>query len=696
MIHQTRQTCPDCQICQICRIFRIGRIRATIILLLVLPICAASKDQESAWAVDGAPYRVVLHAGDAPAMPEAGWEIRLPDFGAGRGDLRDVVLLDRAGKEIALDPVWRGPGRTLLVLAQSMPENQAAATLYFGGNTSRRLQAWSAKRSLLLETRRLPAGAKVASFGAWQEAWKKSRVIDGAAFVPQIFHGDNPFGEAGHFLSRYSGLLKTGDGGTLRFYTLSDDVSYVVIDGRAALKWQGTQPPPLAPEKVPVANVRVPKDWVNVEYCHATVEPPAAMVLGWEQGGKLGNVPPEAWAHPGQVKAGMIESHDGAPVPLGLLEAERYLGYGDEWYVRVTGGIANPGAAWQVEWLWPDGHLDQGPEIRRLWMSLEPLRMTLRLRNGTRVIEGRSVLVIPRDMPAASVNREKQLAEFTGLLEQEDPTVLAEAARRAGFVLANAFLPPATAARWAEAWLAVAKPAPGPWVAAMTLAIRKTAMRDAQAALSKLAGLPPPARTALGRQACLLELELRVFGLNDPLVVGLVARLRKSGDQELANMAVIRLGDYHLLNGRIDEAARCFTEAVPEHAAMAGKAPVIDRSHSLAIEDLVSGLHHAEARAKLDEWERQRPAAKIEGDQLLWRARVMFLAGEWNRALQDLVTSLKIRPGSPEEIDVLFWQARTLYELGRKNEARKIWNSLVQDYPKHERAAAAKLWTEKP
>ncbi len=163
-------------------------------------------------------------------------------------DMRDVVLLDRDGKEIALDPVWRGPGRTLLVLAESMPEGQAAATLYFGGNTSRRLQSWSAKRSLLLETRRLPAGANVATFGGWQEAWKKSRSVDGAAFVPLIFHGDNPFGEAGHFLSRYSGLLKTGDGGTLRFYTLSDDVSYVMIDGRAALKWQGNHPPPLRSE----------------------------------------------------------------------------------------------------------------------------------------------------------------------------------------------------------------------------------------------------------------------------------------------------------------------------------------------------------------------------------------------------------------------------------------------------------------
>jgi TolA-binding protein len=135
---------------------------------------------------------------------------------------------------------------------------------------------------------------------------------------------------------------------------------------------------------------------------------------------------------------------------------------------------------------------------------------------------------------------------------------------------------------------------------------------------------------------------------------------------------------------------------VPGAAADAGKAPVIDRANSLAIDELVSAGHQNEARTKLDEWERSRPAAKIEGDLLYWRARVLFLACDWKRALQDLETSLKIRPGSPEEIDVRFWRGRALYELESKEEARKIWNDLVKDYPKHERAEDAKKWAAKP
>ena len=220
-------------------------------------------------------------------------------------------------------------------------------------------------------------------------------------------------------------------------------------------------------------------------------------------------------------------------------------------------------------------------------MSLEPVRVIVRLRKGSQVIEGRRVLVIPRGMEAASVNNGAQLAPFLELIKAEDPSASGDSARKAGFILAKDFLPSAEAAKWAEAWLKSAKPEGGAWVDAMTMAIRETAKRDPKAALDRLAGLPAPARAAMGREADLLELDLRVFGLKDPMVVGLAARLEKSGDQVVSRMAKIRLGDYHLLNGRIEDAARCFAGAISDHKESERKAPVIDRSHSLAIEDLI-------------------------------------------------------------------------------------------------------------
>ena len=673
-------------------------IRPTVFLVIVSAVgaIAAPKPDDNVWAVRGAPYRVTLQASSAPEFPDAGWEIRLPDFGAGRPDMADVVLLDHAGKEIALDPVWRGPGRTLLLLAESMPPDGAAATLYFGGTSSRRMKSWSAKRSLMLETRRMPAGANPTTFAGWQEAWKKAPAVDGVAFVPLVFHGNNPFGESARFLSRYTGRIRTPDGGDIKFYTLSDDVSYVSIDGRPLLKWQKNQPPPLDPRKVPTAAARAAKGTTPVDYCHAAVDPPGAMVLGWERAGKLDTVPPEAWVHPGTTKTGGFSSADGAPVPLGEVVPERYLGYAGEWHVIARARVEPPDPGWQAEWLWPDGRVDQGPEIRRWLPGLEPVRVVLRFRQGQRVFEGRRIVSIPADLAAASVNNRPQLDEFLGLLATEDPTKLPEPARKAGFTLARDFLPSAAAAAWAEAWLEVAQPAAGPWVAAMSLAIRESAKRDPKAALARLTGLPKAARDAFGPAADLLEMDLRVFHLKDPVATALAARLVKSGNRDLATMAKIRLGDYYLLMNRTGDAIKCYTEATADPAEAERKGPVIDRAASLAIEDLIQDKHLDEALARLDKWERQHPMARIEGDQLLWRARVMFLAEDWRRALVDLETSLKTRPGAPEEIDTRFWLGRTLFELNRKDEARKIWQALIKDYPKHERAEAAKQWSAKP
>ena len=74
-------------------------IRKFLLPLLVSGVAAAAPGTDRAeWAVEGAPYRVVLHATAAPDAADAGWEIRLPDFGAGRPDMRDVVLLGPDGR----------------------------------------------------------------------------------------------------------------------------------------------------------------------------------------------------------------------------------------------------------------------------------------------------------------------------------------------------------------------------------------------------------------------------------------------------------------------------------------------------------------------------------------------------------------------------------------------------------------------
>jgi len=263
------------------------------------------------WDVADAPWRMKVQAAEEPGKKGCGWRIEVPDFGACRGDLEDLVLLGPNRREIALDVVWHGAGRKLVLLAEALPAEGKEAVLYFGGGKPRAFRRWAAERSLVLETRRLPEGADVTTFHGWQEAWRKSPAVDGADCVPSIYAGENPFGASRKFLSRYTGWLKVPKQGGYSFYTLSRERSWVMIDGTAALAWTKTDPPPLDPRQVPVKEVSLREGFARVEYCHAVGDrEDPSMVLGWNrgEGGKLVTIPPPAWVRPGTVKAGAIES----------------------------------------------------------------------------------------------------------------------------------------------------------------------------------------------------------------------------------------------------------------------------------------------------------------------------------------------------------------------------------------------------
>lgn len=665
----------------------------------LFPAAAAKEDKEkSDWQVADAPWRMKVRAGQEPGMKGAGWRIEVPDFGVCRADMEDVVLLEGIRRETALDVVWHGAGRKSVVLAESLPAEGKEAVLYFGGGKKRAFRRWQAERSLVLETRRMADGMDVASYRGWQEAWRKSPSVDGADFVPTIFHGANPFGASRKFLSRYTGWLKVPERGEVSFYTLSRERSWVMVDGSPLLAWTKTDPPSLDPRQVPVKEVTLRKGFARVEYCHAVGDrEDPAMVLGWNRGedGRLTTVPAAAWVQPGTVEAGPVESRDGLPVPLAAVEPLCYYGYRDAWCVLLRASIEGVPEGWEIEWTWPGGRVAKGAASEGISLDLEAVRVMVRLKGPAGETKGERVAVLPKDFRAASVNNEGERKNLLDKLAAEDPEELPAAWRRAGFLVLRDLGPVGEANRWAEAWLAVAKPEDALRVEARVWVLRALAREGGGKALKALQGLSQGERRSMGAAGDLLELDLRLAGPGDPEVVGLATRLAGDGNRDIARRAKIRLGDYHLLGGRLEEAAGCYRE-VPGADLAGGRAPLIDRACALEIEEWIKQGARAEARQKLAEWELRRPAAKLESDYLLWSGRVCVMEEDWRQALREFEASLKARPDAPEWLEVRFWQARALHESGRKEEARETWKELVRDYPKHERAEACKQWLAKP
>ena len=118
----------------------------------------------------------------------------------------------------------------------------------------------------------------------------------GTAFVPAVFLRFNPFWpDPEPFLSEYHGTLRISRAGTYRFFTSSQDCSFLLIDGKVVVSAPGRHGP--------VHDARI-KGEVNLtagthdfQYLHAAAGADACMVAAWQPpgAGKPEPIPPEAF-----------------------------------------------------------------------------------------------------------------------------------------------------------------------------------------------------------------------------------------------------------------------------------------------------------------------------------------------------------------------------------------------------------------
>ncbi|MGC1722742.1 MAG: PKD domain-containing protein [Isosphaeraceae bacterium] len=124
----------------------------------------------------------------------------------------------------------------------------------------------------------------------------KSAEPFGSAFVPAVFYRYNPFWpDPEPFLSQYQGTLRIARPGLYRFFTPSQDCSFLLIDGKLVVAAPGRHGP--------VHDSRIKGD-VNLsagphefQYLHAAAGADTCMVAAWQPPGSAmpEPIPPEAF-----------------------------------------------------------------------------------------------------------------------------------------------------------------------------------------------------------------------------------------------------------------------------------------------------------------------------------------------------------------------------------------------------------------
>ena len=218
---------------------RIRHLLAATALLIAVSAAQAQVRRDwpdAAWA-----YRKVL---EVPAEGPGAFRVWILTGSRARPDGEDLRVADPTGKPVPFGILHSTPeGRHLLIFSQGRtPEGQPVQGLYsvyFGNPRAGGLTPSFPRCGLTLETRAIPENADVSSWKAALETLGRAKTVYLRDFWGQVFDAHNPFGPQSDYISIYEGYLNCPSDGLYRFAVVSDDASFLLIDGELVAEWPG-------------------------------------------------------------------------------------------------------------------------------------------------------------------------------------------------------------------------------------------------------------------------------------------------------------------------------------------------------------------------------------------------------------------------------------------------------------------------
>jgi TolA-binding protein len=641
----------------------------------------------------------VVHLAAAPGQPG----IVVTEFltqGELRPDGRNLVVYDNAYVQRPVP--WRvlqvGPGDFCRVAFQTV-RGQKAYNVYYGGPAAEKPPAWTAGAGLLLETRRWRS-CDLNSAESVREGFAAAESV-GGDFVPTVFHRFNPFAPGPEpFLSRYRGTLQIDTAGPHRFYTSSQDCSFLSIDGRPVVAAPGAHGPTGdARVKGEVTLTAGPHAF---EYLHAAAGPDACMVAAWQPPGAAQPeaIPPRAFGASGIAHLPAIglrhRIRGSLPDFTAEVVGEAPVADSAQPMVRVQFRDAAPqGVAYRARVVWDFGDGQTSDRSDPVHVYLQPglyaMKMAVVRAGGS--VESVSRVQVHRAVVLPDAKKPPdQLADYLPLLDRYDPAKLPPAAL---LQLVRAYDQEgqfSRAARVGKAGL-LAVPAPSDEKVVHALAqlvgpLLRDRLDDPAAALAVWQAAGQAVRREPWKAECLVEAadvclnDLLRRGEAKPLLEA-AARLASAGDPALAGRLQRVWGDWYARGGKKDAANAAYERAA---AALEGRRTTAEQdawrgAFSRSTEAFLHDKELDRALAELRRWQEAFPGDKLEGYLPLLQARYWTARGKLPNAIavaSDLVT---INPDSPYADQLVYLAADCEEKLGHTDRARAGYQALVTDYP---------------
>jgi len=638
------------------------------------------------------PYRKLVRVkADGPAV----CRLWLHTGKRARPDGRDIRVVDSRGNLVPCGVVYSDGDRHLLVFRRSGKRETGPYAIYFG-NPSVPVAFPMSVPGLVLETRAIPEEADVSSWEAAKETLRRATTRYGKDFWTHVFDAYNPFGPQGNYISLHRGELVCPREGTYGFATVSDDASFLFVDGELIAEWPGRG------HNINKGRwgrysgeVKLRAGRHKFEYVGFAFDKPKRMVAAWKPPGakRWTVIPPEAFTQVARVRPYRCEVL-GRPLCADFrAEPLAYLEVGEAQLVAVqfvSLSTSGKGPIQALRWDFGDGQTSQakGP----VHVYLRPGRYAVSLRatsaDGLTDAFGISLDVQPirHDLDFRRPKKEKfirwsedlsiprlsveQLLALRALLKEAPPgrrlfeTCLELNKRRdrltpdqscqVALDLADYYLDPLDNWKAAEKFL-----------------------RQALEAC-------PEAERRLDIRFRLADLYLDRKKDPDAAERAYRALREECGSKHprRARLALIGLGDVERRRGRREAARRLYAEAEADPAfRLKEPAPVADGHFMEEVEWHLSQKDGQAALDVLDRWLWRLPTRRLDGRATVLRLEALLLLKRYREMKEaaDLYIGFADEPNHLPRVHLLAGWA--CWNLGQKEEARRYWQTVLDRWP---------------
>jgi len=618
-------------------------------------------------------------------MPTGG--LILPDGGdvrvttAGRTEVPCRVLMVGPGDFVRVAFAVRGAGNRYLV--------------YFGNpKPDPPKDALDLRRGVLMETWLYPGGG-IKTLAQVQQVFDRTKRLLGRDFRANVFVGHNPFGPESSIATRFTAWLSCPAAGAYQFACSSQDASFLVIDDKEVVANGGHHSPQTDIRMRGIATLT--KGLHKLTFYHVNVTGSPVAVAAWQAPGdkRVWPIPAKAFAPVLRATPGELEQY-GKSVTVDFLPrhgGETFVQ--DRYYQRWTFEAVfsgRPGRDLDLKWDFGDGQHAAAPKCEHVYLVPGEYTVTLTAKTFSGELTRKDRIFVSRPWDQVADNRLDGVKEQAGIVQGYDFAAL-DAKANAEAILLLDRAKSSHALRKAGAALLARPQAPGPLLElAVPLYAQDLPAPERLAAYLKAEKMTssPAVCARMAEQAG--QTALRYLGDSKTATEAfqrVVGRYGKATTDPAVRRAKIGLGDVWRSQGDLEKARQAYTTAGYGKDVTAARLEIVKGDYARHVEDYIRKALYADAADSIEQWASDLPLDKLEGYwSLLVVERYMKLR-EYDAALLEARTLVKVNPTSNYAARLLMTAAEACGRLGKDDDRKAALRQIVEKYPESPLAAEA-------